>query len=364
MPSVVMQLIIVLSWLAIPVGLVCVIDDWLLKPRRLLADAPAREPAFVAWCYRALPVLLVAVVLRIFAAEALNFSAVLLLISVVTGIVWLIDALLLSPRRAAAATAAGRDPLSTPEPTTVDYARSFFPVALAVLLVRSFLFEPFRIPSDSMMPTLLDGDFILVEKFAYGLRLPITHTKILSTGEPHRGDVVVFRYPPKPTEDYIKRVVGLPGDHVVVHDDRLTINGKKIPLRIDGTYNDGCYENMQLGTEDLGHHVHHVLLCPVPLEETADPLPTCPRSDAHGYICGGNPPADALPLLEQKLVEMDVPAKRYVMIGDNRDNSDDSRVWGFVPQRNLVGRATYIWFNWDIDRKGGPIWRRIGMKIR
>ncbi|MDE2448726.1 MAG: hypothetical protein KGO22_07130, partial [Gammaproteobacteria bacterium] len=147
MPSVVMQLIIVLSWLAIPVGLVCVIDDWLLKPRRLLADAPAREPAFVAWCYRALPVLLVAVVLRIFAAEALNFSAVLLLISVVTGIVWLIDALLLSPRRAAAATAAGRDPLSTPEPTTVDYARSFFPVALAVLLVRSFLFEPFRIPS-------------------------------------------------------------------------------------------------------------------------------------------------------------------------------------------------------------------------
>jgi len=364
MPSVVMQLIIVLSWLAIPVGLVCVIDDWLLKPRRLLAAEPAREPAFVAWCYRALPVLLVAVVLRIFAAEALNFSAVLLLISVVTGIVWLIDALLLSRRRAAAATAAGRDPLSTPEPTTVDYARSFFPVALAVLLVRSFLFEPFRIPSDSMMPTLLDGDFILVEKFAYGLRLPITHTKILSTGEPQRGDVVVFRYPPKPTEDYIKRVVGLPGDHVVVDHDRLTINGKKIPLRIDGTYNDGCYQNMQLGTEDLGHHVHHVLLCPVPLEVTADPLPSCPRSDARGYICGGNPPPDALPLFEQSLVKMDVPAKRYVMIGDNRDNSDDSRVWGFVPQRNLVGRATYIWFNWDINRKGGPIWSRIGKKIK
>ncbi len=364
MPSIVMQLIIVLSWLAIPVGLVCVIDDWLFKPRRALGASPAPDPALAAWCYRALPVLLVAVVLRIFAAEALNFSAVLLIICVVTGIVWLLDAALLSRRRTAAARAAGRDPATQPEPTTVDYARSFFPVALAVLLVRSFLFEPFRIPSDSMMPTLLDGDFIVVEKFAYGLRLPITHTKILDTGEPHRGDVAVFRYPLNPREDYIKRVVGLPGDHVVVRDDRLIINGRKIPLKVTGLYNDGCYRNMQLATEDLDNHVHQVLLCPVPLEVTADPLPTCPRSDARGYICGGTPPPDALPLYEQKLVEMNVPPRNYVMIGDNRDNSDDSRVWGFVPERNLVGKATYIWFNWDIHRKGGPIWSRIGMKIK
>ncbi len=364
MPSILMQLIIVLSWLAIPVGLICVIDDWLLRPRRALGPAPAPVPAFVAWCYRVLPVLLVAVVLRIFTVETLNFSAVLLIISVVTGIVWLIDAQWLARRRAAAARAAGKDPAEQPEPTTVDYARSFFPVALAVLLVRSFLFEPFRIPSDSMMPTLLDGDFIVVEKFAYGLRLPITHTKILHTGEPQHGDVAVFRYPLKPSEDYIKRVVGLPGDHVVVDHDHLIINGKKIPLQVTGIYKSGCYRNMQLATEHLGHHVHQVLLCPVPLEVTSDPLPTCPRSDARGYICGGTPPPDALPLLEQKVVVMNVPARHYVMIGDNRDNSDDSRVWGFVPQRNLVGKATYIWFNWDIDRKGGPIWSRIGMKIK
>ena len=364
MPPFVMQLIVVLSWLAIPVGLVCVIDDWLIKPRRALAAEPVREPAPVTWCYRVLPVLLVAAVLRIFAAEAVNFSAVLVLICAVTGIVWLIDAALLAKRRAAAARTAGREPAGQLEPTTVDYARSFFPVALAVLLVRAFLFEPFRIPSDSMMPTLLDGDFIVVEKFAYGLRLPVTHTKILDTGEPHRGDVAVFRYPLNPREDYIKRVVGLPGDHVVVRDDRLIINGKKIPLTITGTYNDGCYRNMQLGTEDLGSHVHQVLLCPVPLEVTRNPLPTCPRSDAQGYICGGPVPADALPLYEQKVVKMNVPPRNYVMIGDNRDNSDDSRVWGFVPERNLVGRATYIWFNWDIDRKGGPIWSRIGMKIK
>lgn len=365
MPSILMQLIIILSWLAIPVGLVCVIDDWLFKPRRALKGAEAaREQALVTWCYRVLPILLVAVVLRIFAAEAVNFSAVLVLICLVTGVVWLIDAALLAKRRATAARAAGKDPAELPEPITVDYARSFFPVALAVLLVRAFLFEPFRIPSDSMMPTLLDGDFIVVEKFAYGLRLPITHTKILDTGEPKRGDVVVFRYPLKPSEDYIKRVVGLPGDHVVVRDDRLIINGKHIPLKVTGTYNDGCYRNMQIATEHLGMHVHHVLLCPVPLEVTADPLPSCPRSDARGYICGGTPPPDALPLYEQKVVRMNVPPHKYVMIGDNRDNSDDSRVWGFVPERNLVGKATYIWFNWDIDRKGGPIWSRIGMRIK
>ena len=365
MPSFLMQLIIILSWLAIPVGLVCVIDDWLLKPaRRLRAGAQAvPEPALVAFCYRALPILLVAVVLWIFATQTVNFSAVLVIITAVTGLVWLADALIFAPRRNRLAEAAGVAPAARIEPTTVDYARSFFPVALAVLLLRAFVFEPFRIPSDSMMPTLLDGDFIVVEKFAYGLRLPITHTKILDTGEPRRGDVVVFRYPLDPSEDYIKRVVGLPGDHVVVRDDRITINGHPVPFKVTGTYNDGCYENMQIATERLGTHVHQALLCPVPLEVTSDPLPTCPRADARGYICGGTPPPDALPLIEQKVVDMTVPPGEYMMMGDNRDNSDDSRVWGFVPEKNLVGKAEFIWFNWDVERKGGPIWSRIGMKI-
>lgn len=365
MPSFLMQIIVVLAWLAIPVGLVCVVDDWLLKPaRRARAGGePLAESKLVSHCYQVLPILLVAVVVWIFATQTVNFSAVLVVIALVTGVVWLIDALLLAPRRRRAAAAPGAHPSTRILPTTVDYARSFFPVAIAVLVLRAFVFEPFRIPSDSMMPTLLDGDFIVVSKFSYGLRLPITHTKILDTGEPRRGDVMVFRYPLDPTQDYIKRVVGLPGDHVEVRDDRITVNGHRVPFKVTGLYNDGCYQNMQIATEHLGTHVHQALLCPVPLEVTSDPLPSCPRSDARGYICGGTPPPDALPLLEHNVVDMTVPAGEYMVMGDNRDNSDDSRVWGFVPEENLVGKAEFIWFNWDIDRKGGPIWHRIFTEI-
>src|SRR6185295_1206308 len=145
--------------------------------------------------YSALPVLIIAAVLRLLLAERLDFSAVLLGITVLTGVVWACDARLFRPRREAAARAAGRDPAQVPEPGTVDYARSFFPVALVVLVLRSFIFEPFRIPSDSMMPTLLDGDFLVVNKYAYGLRLPVLNRKFLDTGSPQRGDVVMFRYP-------------------------------------------------------------------------------------------------------------------------------------------------------------------------
>jgi len=365
MPLILMQLIDLLAWLIIPVGLVCILDDWVFRPRRELAAGaqPPPEPTLTLWCYRALPVLLLALVVRIYAARMVSFSAVLLVISVLSGLIWLIDARWLAKRRAAAARAAGREPAEQHEPTTVDYARSFFPVALAVLLVRAFLFEPFRIPSDSMMPTLRDGDFILVEKFAYGLRLPIVHTKILDIGAPKLGQVAVFRPPFKPWQDWIKRVAGLPGDHVVVRDDRLIINGKKIPMVVNGIYKNGCYRNIEIATEYLGKYVHQVLLCPEPLAVTEDPLPTCPRTDAQGYICGGTPPPDAF-LLPKKGMNAIVPPGDYVMIGDNRDNSEDSRFWGFLPGKDLVGKATYIWFNWDIHRKGGPIWSRIGMKIK
>ncbi len=359
------KIIEVLSWLAVPVGLVCLVDDWLLRPARRAraGGVPPAKPAVITFCYRALPILLVAVVLWILATQRVNFSLVLVIITAVSGLIWLVDALLLAPRRRRAAEAPGADGSARIEPTTVDYARSFFPVALAVLLLRAFVIEPFRIPSDSMMPTLLDGDFIVVDKFAYGLRLPVIHTKILDTGEPHRGDVMVFRPPLHPSQDWIKRVVGLPGDHVVVRDDRITINGQAVPFKVTGTYDDGCYQNMEIATEHLGMHIHHALLCPVPLEETSDPLPTCARADTHGYICGGTPPPDALPLLEQKVVDMTVPPGEYMVMGDNRDNSDDSRVWGFVPEKDLVGKAEFIWFNWDIARKGGPIWGRIGKEI-
>jgi hypothetical protein len=161
-----MQIIVILSWFALPVGLLCVVDDWFLRPRRQIAAAPqeARDPPLISVAYHALPILIGAAVLRLLIAERLDFSAVLFGITVLTGVVWLLDAVVLQRSRTAAASAAGKDPTLIREPGTVDYARSFFPVALVVLLLRSFIFEPFRIPSDSMMPTLLDGDFIIVNK--------------------------------------------------------------------------------------------------------------------------------------------------------------------------------------------------------
>ena len=160
-------------------------------------------------------------------AETLDFSLVLLLLSVVTGIVWGIDHFVFRQKREQAAAAAKPAPLALPEPGTVDYARSFFPVAFIVLLVRAFIFEPFRIPSDSMMPTLLDGDFIVVNKYAYGLRWPVLNEKFVDIDNPQRGDVVVFRYPPNPSVNYIKRLVGLPGDRIEVRDDHLVVNGQR-----------------------------------------------------------------------------------------------------------------------------------------
>jgi hypothetical protein len=207
-----MPLIVLLSWLAVPVTLVCVIDDWFLRPRRVVASPTlALDAPLMRFLYSALPVLIGAAVLRMLVAEQLDFSAVLLSITVITGLVWALDSLLLRPRRNAAAIAAGKDPALISEPGTVDYARSFFPVALVVLLLRSFIFEPFRIPSDSMMPTLLDGDFIIVNKYAYGLRLPVINRKVVELGEPQRGDVVVFRYPRDPRTNFIKRLVGPAG---------------------------------------------------------------------------------------------------------------------------------------------------------
>ncbi|NNC23040.1 signal peptidase I [Salinisphaera sp. USBA-960] len=211
-------------------------------------------------------------------------------------------------------------------------ARSFFPVLLLVLVVRTFVFEPFRIPSKSMVPTLLVGDFVLAEKFAYGLRLPVTHTKILSTGEPQRGDVMLFRYPENPAANYIKRVVGLPGDTVTYKNDQLYVNGKKVARTKKGTYrgpNASVRRPMTLFSEKL-------------------PGSTNPHPILHIVTRGG---------LNQKTVT--VPEGKYFVMGDNRDNSDDSRDWGFVPAHNLVGRATMIWFsiNWQ---NFNVRWSRIG----
>jgi signal peptidase I len=359
-----MQLITVLAWISIPATLAGVVDDWFLRPRRQLAVAPqvAHDPPVMTAVYYALPVLIIAGVVRLLSAEELDFSAVLLVIALVTGVIWLVDAALFSRFRANAARSVGKNLGDIPEPGTVDYARSFFPVALAVLVLRAFVFEPFRIPSDSMMPTLLDGDFIIVNKFAYGLRLPVLNRKIVQIGEPQRGDVVVFRYPPNPSINYIKRLVGLPGDRVLVKDDKLIVNGDAVAATDLGLYDDGCYEGMHLATEQLGSHSHRIMFCPTPGDIGAEPLPTCNRSPPRSYVCVAQQIA-GMPDRGDTPEAIVVPPASYLMIGDNRDNSEDGRYWGFVPEANLVGKATRIWFNWDLDRKGGPVWSRIGTHI-
>lgn len=357
------SLITLLSWLAVPVGLIAVLDDWFFRPRRQIAAAPqrARDPAAVAIAYYALPVLIGAAVIRLLVAERLDFSLVLLLIAGLTGIVWLLDVAVFRRARANAARAAGKDPQAIPEPGTVDYARSFFPVAVVVLVLRSFVFEPFRIPSDSMMPTLLDGDFIIVSKFAYGLRLPVVNTEVVPMGEPQRGDVVVFRYPADPSVNYIKRLAGLPGDRVRVQNDHLIINGEPVPAADRGLYGDGCYEGMRLAAERLGQHEHLIMYCPTAGDIAVEPLASCNRSQVRSYVCVESQFA-GLPD-RGDTAEIVVPPGHFLMIGDNRDNSQDGRYFGFVPQGNLVGKATRIWFNWDLQRSGGPIWSRIGMRI-
>src|SRR5690349_5575369 len=251
-----------LSWLAIPVGLWCALDSWLFAPKRALAGGatPPPDPAPVRIAYAVLPYLVIAVIVRLITAEALDFSLVLLLLSAGTGLVWALDHFVFRNSREGAAAAA-TPPRVVAEPGTVDYARSFFPVAFIVLVVRAFIFEPFRIPSDSMMPTLLDGDFIVVNKYAYGLRWPVINEKFVDIGSPQRGDVVVFRHPPHPNVNYIKRLVGLPGDRVEVHDDHLVINGQTIDLTPKGDYTDGCYVGLKLMSETLGEHKHEVMTC-------------------------------------------------------------------------------------------------------
>jgi signal peptidase I len=372
------QVAIPASWLALPVGLWCAIDSWVFAPRRAVeaGTLTVPDPPLVRVAYAVLPWLVVAVILRLITAETLDFSLVLLMLSIGTGIVWLIDFLFFRKPREAAAAAAKPAPITLPEPGTVDYARSFFPVAFIVLIVRAFIFEPFRIPSDSMMPTLLDGDFIVVNKYAYGLRWPVINEKFVDIGSPQRGDVVVFRHPPNPRVNYIKRLVGLPGDRVEVHDDRLVINGQTIELKEVGNYSDGCYVGLKLYTETIGEHTHQVMSCRserglmgahgVVFGGNENPLPACDRKkireEIGGWVCNETPAGSGRDRGDHQFEV--VPAGFYLMIGDNRDNSDDSRGWGLVPDQNLVGKATRIWFNFDLQRGSVVNWGRIGDGIQ
>ncbi len=259
----------------------------------------------------------------------MNFALFLLILLVVTGVVWAIEAAWLRRRRAANAK----------QPWWVEYSISFFPVILIVFLLRSFLVEPFKIPSSSMVPTLLVGDFILVNKFTYGIRLPVANRKLVELGSPQRGDVMVFRYPDDPSLDYIKRVVGLPGDRVEYRNKRLSINGNPVALRQIEDYL--SKERMQFSrcyVESLGGVEHEILL-----EEDAPPSMTPSRAFPFAANCNYN----------MSGLACSVPPGHYFMMGDNRDNSSDSRVWGFVPDENIVGKAFFIWLNFtDLGRFG------------
>ncbi len=224
-------------------------------------------------------------------------------------------------------------------PWWVEYTAGFFPVIALVFLLRSFLFEPFRIPSGSMIPTLQVGDLILVNKYQYGIRLPVLNETVVDLGHPQRGDVIVFRYPHQPSQDYIKRVVGLPGDRVDYHDRRLTINGVPVPMHETAPYFDpGRVQSYQQFIETLGDNEHRAIF------NEGDGTPIHPalqhtNLDACVYSAGG--------------VACTVPPESYFVMGDNRDNSEDSRYWGFVPDRNVVGRAFFIWMNFgNVGRIG------------
>ncbi|KVE09424.1 MULTISPECIES: signal peptidase I [Burkholderia] len=294
----------------------------------------------------------------------MNFALILFVLVVVTGVAWVLDKLVFLPRRRKAADSAieefdrqqsridkrfadenaaqTRSKLRDEklrQPWWLEYTASFFPVILAVFVVRSFVVEPFKIPSGSMVPTLLVGDFILVNKFEYGLRLPVTNTKITQGSPLSRGDVVVFRYPKDESVDYIKRVIGLPGDTVAYQDKQLTINGQPVPEAPLPDYFDDERQNYAKQFEEtIGNKKNAILNNPAvpPFVMGAYDYPyrdNC-TYNSRGVICK-------------------VPPGHYFMMGDNRDNSADSRYWGFVPDRNIVGRAFFIWMNFsDLKRIG------------
>ena len=294
-----------------------------------------------------------------------NFALLLFLLSVVTFVYWLAERFYFLPARQAAAAALAAQQVARREqlqqlgiakvdddlgeararllmqPWWLDWTAGLFPVIVGVFVLRSFLFEPFKIPSGSMVPTLLVGDLILVNKFDYGVRLPVLNKKVIANKDPQRGDVVVFRYPPDPRLDYIKRVVGLPGDQISYQNQKLSINGQPVPLKALGEfYDEDSLRYAPQFSEKLGEKDHRILVDPRRSSFFGTDSPRFPFAENCRYSAEG--------------VTCKVPAGHYFVMGDNRDNSQDSRYWGFVPDENLVGRAFFVWMNFgNLGRIGG-----------
>lgn len=243
----------------------------------------------------------------------IDFPLILMIATFVTGLVALADKLYFAKRREQEAE----------EPFLIEQSKSFFPVLAIVFVLRSFIAEPFQIPSASMEPGLIKGDFILVSKFDYGLRLPVWGTTLIPVGEPERGDVMVF-FPPEDPRYFIKRVIGLPGDHIEFHDGQLSVNGKKIETTPLG--GEPVYRPLNFYAEEkLGEHTAKIQWM------------VSPEASSNGQMMVMTGPQG----------EWDVPEGHYFMMGDNRGNSADSRVWGFVPEENIVGKAVAIWMHWE-----------------
>jgi signal peptidase I len=284
-----------------------------------------------------------------------NFALILFVLTIITGIIWFFDVFYLSKQRRMKANVAlaefdarnaklkadgiqleqsGRAALEAQilrQPTWIEYSGSFFPVIALVFFLRSFLYEPFKIPSSSMVPTLLVGDLILVNKFTYGIRLPIINKKVIEVGTPQRGDVMVFKYPEDPSLDYIKRVVGVPGDKITYKNKRLTVNGKEISYKPLPDYLDEEHLSYSKQFAENLTGVEHKILnddrAPAFVPNPHDfPMRDLCTYNSDGFTCS-------------------VPAGQYFMMGDNRDNSLDSRYWGFVPDQNIVGKAFFVWMN-------------------
>ncbi|WP_404402610.1 signal peptidase I [Idiomarina seosinensis] len=263
------------------------------------------------------------------------FSVLLTLVTLAAGLLWLFDALVLKPRRKEGEA----------QNSVTEFGQSVFPVLAAVLVLRSFLYEPFQIPSGSMMPTLLKGDFILVEKFAYGIKDPLFRSKVIDTGEPERGDIAVFKYPLQPEVDYIKRIVGLPGDRLVYRNKKLYIQPKCEAgefcdaIQITQTeVNNG--DSFFSGGSSLKEYV-------VDIDELSHSILLDPRVSPRTPLYYQQPGT--------RDGEFVVPEGQYFAMGDNRDNSQDSRYWGFVPDEYLVGKAVFIWMSFEMDRSQDSI---------